>query len=576
MFESILAVIILVCLIAIGALLRQQRNAARTKATLQANIQALDQIIDRERLEKLAAIEKLKTELASLDKFRPILDAEAKARDIIAAAKRFEESSQAINEDKTRRAGEDAARIVADAMVKASQIIQQANKDEAALQATITADRAAANQDAKAKKAEADARVAAAAAEAARIVEAARQRAQEIAGDALEAKDKAAIYEKAVRAMKNIIDGYDDRYILPSYSLLDELADAFGHTEAGQALKNAREHTARLVRISHAAACDYVEANRKETAVRFVVDAFNGKVDSILSRSKADNYGTLKQQILDAYNLVNFNGEAFRNARISQEYLEARLAELKWAVLAQELKDQEREEQRRIREQIREEERAQKEFEKALRDAAKEEATLQKAMDKVRAELDYANAEEKLKYEAQLAELEEKLHQAEEKNQRALSMAQQTKAGHVYIISNMGSFGEEVFKIGMTRRLEPTDRIRELGDASVPFPFDIHAMIYNDDAPSLEHALHKHFMRTQMNKVNPRKEFFRVSLAGVRQEIEALGITAHWTMAAEAREYRESLVIEQQLKDDPQAGSAWLEHQLDIIPTLDTEPETTE
>lgn len=576
MLEIILVVLVLACLVAIGMLWQQKSKAEQAGATLRGQLHAVEQARDSERAEKLATIEQLKTDLAALEKFRPILDAEAKARDIIAAAKKFAESSQTMSEDKTRKAGEDASRVIADAMVKASQIIQQAKKDEADLQAAIAAERSTANQDVKAKKAEADAKVAAAAAEATRMIESARQRAMEIAGDALEAKDKADIYEKAVRAMKNIIDGYDDRYIMPSYNLLDELAEAFGHTEAGQALKNAREHTARLVRVNQAAACDYVEANRKETAIRFVVDAFNGKVDSILSRSKADNYGTLKQQILDAYSLVNFNGEAFRKARISQEYLDSRLAELKWAVVAQELKDQEREEQRRIREQIREEERAQREFEKAIRDAAKEEAALQKAMEKVRAEMGHASEAQKARFEAQLAELEDKLRQAEEKNQRALSMAQQTKAGHVYIISNIGSFGEEVFKIGMTRRLEPKDRIQELGDASVPFPFDIHAMIYCEDAPSLEHALHKHFMRRQMNKVNPRKEFFRVSLAGIRHEIESLDITAHWTMTAEAREYRESLVLEQTLMNDPQASAEWVEHQLEIIPEMENETESVE
>jgi len=123
-------------------------------------------------------------------------------------------------------------------------------------------------------------------------------------------------------------------------------------------------------------------------------------------------------------------------------------------------------------------------------------------------------------------------------------MAQQTKSGHVYIISNVGSFGEHVFKIGLTRRLEPLDRIRELGDASVPFEFDVHALIQSDDAPALEHALHKKFVGSQMNKVNPRKEFFRLQLSDIRVEIERLNIQVAWTMIAEARDYRETLAVE--------------------------------
>jgi hypothetical protein len=123
-------------------------------------------------------------------------------------------------------------------------------------------------------------------------------------------------------------------------------------------------------------------------------------------------------------------------------------------------------------------------------------------------------------------------------------MAQQTKRGHVYVISNVGSFGDSIYKIGMTRRLEPEDRIRELGDASVPFEFDVHAMIFSEDAPRLENELHKEFAHLQVNKINPRKEFFRVPLADVRHLLESRELEVHWTMTAEAREYHESLALE--------------------------------
>jgi hypothetical protein len=139
--------------------------------------------------------------------------------------------------------------------------------------------------------------------------------------------------------------------------------------------------------------------------------------------------------------------------------------------------------------------------------------------------------------------LQAKYDEAEARNQRALSMAQQTRRGHVYIISNLGSFGEHVYKVGLTRRLEPMDRIKELGDASVPFEFDVHAMIFSDDAPSLEKELHRHFEDSRLNKVNMRKEFFRAPLAEIRNEIEQKGVDVHWTMMAEAREYHESLAI---------------------------------
>jgi hypothetical protein len=366
--------------------------------------------------------------------------------------------------------------------------------------------------------------------------------------------------------MKNVIEGYGDRYLKPTYSLLDELADAYGFNEAGQQLKQARERSQLMVTHHRAAICDYVEKNRRETATRFVVDAFNGKVDSILSRSKADNFGTLEQQIRDAFALVNNNGAAFRNASITEDYLDARLSELKWAVAVQALRDREREEQRRIREQMREEEKARREIARALKEAGREEEALQKAMEKVQAQAAKANAAQRAEFEAKLRQLQDQLTEAEARNQRALSMAQQTKAGHVYVISNVGSFGEGMVKIGMTRRLEPLDRIRELGDASVPFNFDVHAMIWSEDAPGLERELHRRFVRHQVNKVNPRKEFFQVSLGDLRSQVEELGMEATWTMTAMATEYQESLAMADRLRDNPAMAEEWLRHQLDYDP----------
>lgn len=299
-----------------------------------------------------------------------------------------------------------------------------------------------------------------------------------------------------------------------------------------------------LVKEQQAATCDYAEINRRTTAIHFVLDAFNGKVDSALSRVKHDNYGKLEQEIKDAFALVNNNGGAFRNARIESVYLKTRQEELRWAVAVQELKRLEQEEQRAIREQMREEEKARREIEKAIKDAEKEERLLAKALKEAKAQLAAAHGDEKAEYEAKLAELQDKLLAAEERGQRAISMAEQTRRGHVYVISNIGSFGENVFKIGMTRRLEPLDRVKELGDASVPFEFDVHAMIFSEDAPKLEKELHRHFDKDSVNKVNPRKEFFDISLPVIRQKVDQIGMKeVHWTMKAEAAEYRESLAI---------------------------------
>jgi T5orf172 domain-containing protein len=114
-----------------------------------------------------------------------------------------------------------------------------------------------------------------------------------------------------------------------------------------------------------------------------------------------------------------------------------------------------------------------------------------------------------------------------------------TKSGFVYVISNIGSFGERVFKIGMTRRMEPMDRIDELSDAPVPFPFDLHAMLYSDNAPGLETALHKLVQDGQVNLVNPRKEFYQnVDLAEIEAFVKARGLSAQFIKYAEAKQYR--------------------------------------
>jgi hypothetical protein len=380
--------------------------------------------------------------------------------------------------------------------------------------------------------------------EANRIIELAKGQAQEIAGDAYDAKLKADSYESAIIAMKNTIEGYKDDYIIPNHSVLDDLAEQFSFKDAGEQLKQARKRVKDMVKQGYAGDCDYVEVHRRTYAIHFAVDAFNGKVDSALAKVKHDNFGKIKQEIIDAFALVNHNGAPFRKARINQRFLDARQEELKWAVSTHELYQMELAEQREIKQQIREEEKAQKEIEKAIKEAEKEERFIQKALEKARAELVNANEEQRLEFQVQLADLESRLKEAEERGQRALSMAQQTRRGHVYVISNIGSFGENVFKIGMTRRLEPLDRVKELGDASVPFSFDVHAMLYSEDAPALEKDLHRRFNLESVNKVNPRKEFFRTSLAEIKQMVDLKGVTeVHWTMKAEAAEYRESLAI---------------------------------
>lgn len=494
-----------------------------------------------------AAVEAaLRAEVAYLEKWRGVADADAKATEIARDAKEFVEQANA-----EVAAQRESARIAAESE------LMTARQESARILGT-------ARGEANESRAKASQTLDNATTQAATIIENAQKRAEEIAGDAYKAMQDAGLFEKAARAMKNIIEGYGTAYVIPAHSLLDELAVEVGYAEAGEQLAKARERSRLMVRNSTAATCEYVEDNRRTTAIAFVLDAFNGKVDSILSRVKSDNVGTLTQEIHDAFSVVNLNGRAFRNARITDEYLAARLEELKWAAVAQQIRLDEREEQRRIKEQLREEEKARREYERAMKEAAKEEDVLRKAMEKAQERIRDATAEQRAKFELQLAELSERLKVAEEKNQRAISMAQQTRRGHVYVISNVGSFGENVYKIGLTRRLEPLDRIKELGDSSVPFEFDVHALIFSEDAPALEGRLHKHFVLMQMNKVNHRKEFFRVDLAHIRAELESLGLQAAWTMTAHAREYYETLAIEKMIAGDPARRDAWVARQLEL------------
>lgn len=434
-------------------------------------------------------------------------------------------------------------RILADALKEATALRSEAKQLYEQFRATGTEERSKATQKAKEIRQQADAILDRATLDAGRIVEEAHKRAEQIGGDAYTAlRDKERL-DQAVVAIRNVIEGYGDRYIIPTLSLIDDLASDFGHTEAGHALSDAREQTRRMVEEGQAAGCDYVEANRRDTAVRFVVDAFNGRVDAILTRTKHDNFGTLAQEIRDAFALVTQNGKAFRDTRILPAYLDARLAELKWAVVVQELRLKEREEQRRIKEQMREEEKARREYERAMQEAQREEEIIKRALDKARLESEVATASDKARLEEQVAMLSQKLAEAEAKNQRAISMAQQTRKGNVYIISNIGSFGEDVFKLGMTRRLEPLDRIKELSYASVPFEFDIHAIISSDDAPALEKMLQTAFDDLRINTVNYRKEFFRIPAERLRTFLAERGIHSSFTMIAEAHEYRETQAL---------------------------------
>lgn len=229
---------------------------------------------------------------------------------------------------------------------------------------------------------------------------------------------------------------------------------------------------------------------------------------------------------------------------VPDAYIAAKKEEIKLAYEIEEYKARQAEERKLSLQAQREELAAQREIERELKRAQKDEQEAQVKLERRRIELAQAkSAAEIARLNDHIQKLQAAIDEAQQRHERALSMAQQTRAGYVYVISNIGSFGEGVYKIGMTRRVEPMERVVELGDASVPFPFDVHAMIWSEDAPELEASLHRAFDDRKVNAVNGRKEFFRVSLDEVRSVLKDMDIDARLIDSPQAVQYRDTLAI---------------------------------
>lgn len=294
-------------------------------------------------------------------------------------------------------------------------------------------------------------------------------------------------------------------------------------------LKNASVHAAFLEHLQqqHRAGASSVAEQRDALGRAY----FEEVVSAARKAMTASNLPQNNQRVRTAAERVRAAGVELTPAD-ERQALQQLQTQFEKAVRAQE----EREHQARLREQIREEQQREREIaaaEEAARQAEKERAAVAAALERALAQAQGQHAAEVDRLRAQLAE-------AEAKSQRAMSLAQQTKVGSVYVISNIGSFGEGVYKIGMSRRLDPMDRVKELGDASVPFPFDVHMMIRCDDAPALENALHKEFHHLRLNRVNLRKEFFRVTVEEIVAAVERHHGKVEYTADAEAIEFRNS------------------------------------
>jgi hypothetical protein len=273
--------------------------------------------------------------------------------------------------------------------------------------------------------------------------------------------------------------------------------------------------------------------------VKIMLRAFNGECDAAIARVSWNNATRMIERIQKSFEAVNVLGVVV-STRLTETYLKLCLDELRLTHEYEMKKQEEKEKEREDRERMREEERAQRDFERAQREAAIEKAKAEKALETARDALRKATGEHLEAIQAEIKELEKRMADAQSKQDRAVSMAQLTRMGHVYIISNVGSFGENVFKIGMTRRLEPADRVQELSGAAVPYGFDVHAMIFSEDAPGLEAALHIKFADRRLNLVNQRKEYFRVTLNEISEFVHSQGQKIEFVDVPEAKQYRES------------------------------------
>ena len=230
-----------------------------------------------------------------------------------------------------------------------------------------------------------------------------------------------------------------------------------------------------------------------------------------------------------------------------------------WKMVEKEFRDKvlelqaaqdERDAQNEIKRQMREERQRAEELERQQQEAEAKEQELEARRKAVEEALLAADEEHRQELEETRRQLEQEIEDVHKQYERAKSMAQMTKQGHVYIISNIGSFGENVFKIGMTRRLEPLDRVSELSGASVPFEFDVHAMISCDDAPALEYALHNKLSSERMNKVNLRKEFFKTDLNKIIQCVEEHHGKVEYVADPAALQYYRSLEIAEEAQNN--------------------------
>lgn len=353
--------------------------------------------------------------------------------------------------------------------------------------------------------------------------------------------DRRAVYDQLVQQVAI----FDEKLAFAEMGIYEPHFDYTDSEDYKKAILANREEQKLMVSAKIAVTCATTwavdgSASKGQTMtnrnIRLTLRAFNNECDAAIANARWNNVNAMEKRILNAQTKID-NLNASNAISISPEYAQLKLLELYLTHERREKLKAEREERAEAARLAREEQKLLNDVE----DAEEEEARYKKLLEKAKAEARSIVGTQLDAFHDQIAMLERDLAEAHARVVRAQAMAEKTRSGYVYIISNIGSFGEDVIKIGLTRRLDPADRIRELGDASVPFVFDVHAIIYSDDAPSLERSLHTEFEPSRVNVRNYRKEFFRAKLEDVESAVRKLAPEASFFMDIEAQDYRETL-----------------------------------
>ncbi len=355
--------------------------------------------------------------------------------------------------------------------------------------------------------------------------------------------DSLNVIQNQIEDSKNQLEYLHSEMLVEHYCFSDY--DGLGSEDCKNKLAILKDDEKDLIKSNNAIHISS-ESSKKviNDNVKQILRCFNSECDNILMNLSVKNIDSMRSKIMKSYETLNkiFSVDGIS---LQKKLLEYKLEELNLVYTFEIKREQERILQKEIKEQMLEEEKVRREIEAQKAKIEKDQIQCSKEINRLMAYMQKSqNDAEKQLYIDKINELESKLKELEASKETVLEREANARAGFVYVISNIGSFGEDVYKIGMTRRLEPMDRIKELSSASVPFEFDVHAMIFADDAPALETILHQHFESQSVNRVNLRKEFFNVSLDEIEKVVKAnFNNTVEFTRIPVAKEYRQTLSI---------------------------------